>query len=76
MDEFSDGYEIFGDPRPKRNYQLTIKKLLGGTLILSPVVFIYCYLALTSSPLMAVVTLLLLVIAGAIIVTGIDLFRG
>ena len=54
---------------------MTIRKLLGSALILGPIVFIYCYLALTTSPLMAVVTLFLLVIAGAIIVTGIDLWK-
>ena len=54
---------------------MTIRKLLGATLILCPIVFIYCYLALTTSALMAVVTLFLLVIAGAIIVTGYDLYK-
>ena len=54
---------------------MTIRKLLGSALILGPIVFIFCYLALTTSALMAVVSMFLLVIAGAIIVTGYDLYK-
>ena len=54
---------------------MTIRKLLGATLIIAPIVAVYGYLSAVNDYKMAAIGLFLLVICAAAVSFGYDLYK-